>query len=248
MDKSRAAFMNTEIDNVTTKEALAYIDSMIAIDEKGYIVTPNADHIVLLEHSADFKKAYSDASLILVDGTPLMWASRIYRKPLKEKICGPDFTNKLLDHAECQGYSVYFLGGLGEVSALAASNSKKTHPGLNIVGNSSPEMGFTENPDAIKSCIADVNNVRPNILILGLGSPKQEFFIESYLHDFDVNVVLCVGAAIDFLAGSINRAPAAMRRLGLEWLYRLSKEPKRFSKRYLRDLEFFYLVFKYGND
>lgn len=240
--------MNTSIDNLTTQEALSCIDSMIAEKKKGYIVTPNVDHIVMLEQSEAFQKAYSNASLVLVDGTPLMWAAKYYKEPFKEKICGPDFTSEVLSHAERSDQSVFFLGGLGETSELAFKNAKKKWPNLKIVGYCSPAMGFLDDKSLVDECLWSVNAANPNILILGLGSPKQEFFALEFLDQLDVNVILCVGAAIDFIAGTASRAPIIMRKVGLEWLYRLIKEPKRLWRRYRRDFGFFRLVFKYRND
>lgn len=245
----RIKFMNTEIDNLTMTETLLVIDELIQKNKNAYVVTPNVDHIVKLEKNEDLKNAYSEADLILTDGKPLVWASRLYRNPIKEKISGSDLFPELCKLAAEKHYSMFFLGAKEGVAARAAENLKIQYPGLDVVGCYAPPWGFENDSaelDRIEKMIKDAN---PHILILALGCPKQEIFAHQFRNRFNVPVSLCLGATLDFSAGNVKRAPRWMANVGLEWLYRLCQEPKRMFKRYvLEDWKFAGLLFKYWGD
>ncbi len=130
---------------------------------------------------------------------------------------------------------VFLLGAAPGVAEQAARNIAQRWPAVKIVGTYSPPLGFEKDPAENAAIINRVNAARPDVLVLGLGAPKQELWIQSHRHEIAAPVALCVGATIDFLAGQKARAPVWMRRVGLEWLHRLVSEPKRLAKRYLRD-------------
>ena len=243
---SRMKFMNTEIDNLTMKETIDEIDKLIKKDKNAYVVTPNVDHIVKLETDKELQEVYKDADLILTDGKPLIWISKFYKTPIKEKISGSDLFPLLCEMAAEKGYNMFFLGAGEGVANKAAQNLTNKFPKLNIVGTYSPPFGFEKDKKEIEKIINMVNKANTQILIVGLGCPKQEKFIHKYRKELNVPISLGLGASLDFEAGHIQRAPKWMSDNGLEWLYRLSKEPKRMFKRYIvDDVKIFKLMFKY---
>ena len=246
---ARIKFMNTEIDNLTMKETLDEIDKLILKNDKSYVVTPNVDHIVQLETDVELKNIYRDASLILADGKPLLWISKWYKTPIKEKISGSDLFPLLCEMAAKKGYSMFFLGAAEGVAAKAAENLKKKYNGLKRVGTYSPPYGFEKDEIESEKIIDMVKEAHPDILIVGLGCPKQEKFIYSYRDRLNVPISLGLGASFDFEAGNIKRAPKWMANHGLEWLFRITQDPKRLAKRYLvDDMKVFHLAFKYRKE
>ncbi|WP_195951622.1 WecB/TagA/CpsF family glycosyltransferase [Clostridium saudiense] len=243
---SRIKFLNIEVDNLTMDEAIERINDLIVNQKPSYVVTPNVDHIVKLEKDTDFQKVYENADLILTDGMPLIWISKIKRNPIKEKISGSDLFPKICGLAAKKGYKVFLLGAAEGVAAKAAENLKEKYSDLNVVGTYSPSYGFENNEKEIEKIISEINNVKPDILAVGLGAPKQEKFIYNFRDKLNVPVSLAIGASIDFEARNIKRAPKWMQRIGFEWFYRLCKEPKRMFKRYIiDDMKILKLIFNY---
>lgn len=240
--------MNIFIHNVSMDEAINEIDKVINTNKKIYVVTPNTDHIVKLECDKKFKKAYTEAGLVVVDGTPLMWISKWYKNPLKEKITGPRLTEKIIEMSAEKKYTVFFLGGAESVALQASQLMEKKYIGLKTVGFYSPKFGFEKDNGEIEKIISLVNEVKPDILIAGMGSPKTEIFLNENISRMDTHIALSVGAAIDFMAGKVKRCPAWVNKIGFEWLYRFVKEPKRMFKRYfIDDIKIIKIAFKYKN-
>lgn len=232
---TRMRLMNTEIDNLTMDEALDAIDNLIKEDNCSYVVTPNVDHIVQLEKDEELKRVYENASLILTDGKPLIWISKWYKTPIKEKISGSDLFPRVCDLAAKKGYTMYLLGAAEGVADKAAKNLMDKYKGLNIVGTYSPPFGFEKDKVELKKIERQIQEVHPDILIVGLGCPKQEKYMYHHCKELDVPISFGLGASIDFEAGNIKRAPRWMSEHGLEWLYRITQDPKRLAKRYLVD-------------
>lgn len=232
---TRMRLMNTEIDNLTMDETLDAIDSLIKEDNCSYVVTPNVDHIVQLEKDEELKRVYENASLILTDGKPLIWISNWYKTPIKEKISGSDLFPRVCELAAKKGYTMYLLGAAEGVADKAAKNLMDKYKGLNIVGTYSPPFGFEKDKVELKKIYRQIQEVHPDILIVGLGCPKQEKYMYHHCKELDVPISFGLGASIDFEAGNIKRAPRWMSEHGLEWLYRITQDPKRLAKRYLVD-------------
>lgn len=232
---ARIKFMNTDIDNLTMAETLNEIEELIQKKNCSYVVTPNVDHIVRLEKDEELQKVYKNASLILTDGKPLIWISKWYKTPIKEKISGSDLFPRVCQLAANKNYTMYLLGAAEGVADTAARNLMKKYPGLNIVGTYSPPFGFEKNEQEMNKIKTQIQDVHPDILIVGLGCPKQEKFMYYHCKELGVPISFGLGASIDFEAGNIKRAPKWMSNHGLEWLYRFSKEPKRLFKRYFVD-------------
>lgn len=245
---ARMKFMNTEIDNLTMDETLQAIDRLIKENKSAYVVTPNVDHIVQLETNKELQDVYANASLILTDGKPLLWIAKMYGTPIKEKISGSDLFPLLCKMAAEKKYRMYFLGAAEGVAAKAANNLTKRYPGLMVVGTYSPPYGFEKDVAEMKRIIRMIKDAQPHILIVGLGCPKQEKFILKYKDKLGVPISLGLGASFDFEAGSIKRAPKWMRNCGMEWLFRITQDPKRMFKRYvIDDRKIIGLILKYRN-
>lgn len=243
---ARMKFMNTEIDNLTMNEALDAIDILIQQKKNAYVVTPNVDHIVQLERGGELAEVYKNADLILTDGKPLIWISKWYGTPIKEKISGSDLFPLLCKMAAQKNYSMFLLGAAQGVAVKAAQHLMSKNKGLNIVGTYSPPFGFEKDKTEMDKIEKMIKEASPHILIVGLGCPKQELFILHNREKLGVPISLGLGASIDFEAGNVRRAPKWMADNGLEWLFRMKQEPRRMAKRYLvDDIAIFRLAMKY---
>ena len=246
MASVRMRFLNTHIDNVTFDEAVDIIDEMVSSGNGGYIVTPNVDHIVQLETDEKLRRIYEGASLIITDGKPLIWISRLQKRPIKEKISGSDMFFRLCALSAKKGYRLFFLGGKEGVAQKARERLEEDYPGINICGCYAPAVGFESDEAEVKSIISIVKAAKTDILVVCLGAPKQEYFIYDNREALKGIVCCGFGASLDFAAGIIRRAPVWMQKSGLEWLYRLCHEPGRLAGRYLgRDLKIFAIAHKY---
>lgn len=232
-----------EFDVATFAEALTSAEQLVESRRGGMIFTPNVDHIVNAENNAKFRAAYREAKLVLVDGQPVVWASRLLGTPLPEKISGSDFVLPLLQRAAACGWRVYLLGGRPGVVEKVAEWLCATYQ-VNVVGTAAPDVDVN---DVIENqrIAAIIQNANPDLVLVALGSPKQELFIHQIAKSLNSVVFIGVGASLDFLAGSVVRAPAWMSNAGLEWLYRLAHEPRRLWRRYLlNDLQFFGILYR----
>lgn len=243
---SRIKFLNIWIDNVTMKEAVEKIDCMVINGSNQYVVTPNVDHIVKLEHDKLFQEVYRHADLILADGQILLWISRLLKNPIIEKVSGADLFPKVCERAAQRGYSIFLLGAAEGIAKTAAEKLSLEYSGIKIVGTYSPPVGFENNRLEKEKIFQMINDAKPHILAIGLGTPKQEKFFYTNREYICVPVVLNIGATFDFIAGKVRRAPKWISNMGLEWLYRLFKEPRRLAKRYLvDDLKIWKIYLKY---
>ena len=242
----RMDFLNTRVDNLTMEEALVKTQKLIEENKTTYVVTPNVDHIVVMEKDEEFSKLYREADLILTDGKPLIWISKLYGTPIKEKISGSDFFPELCGLAAEKGYSIFILGAAEGVAAKAAENLQRKYPGLQIAGTYSPPFAFEKNAEELQKIETMIRAAKPTILAVSLGSPKGEKFIYRHKDTYGVPLSISIGATIDFEAGNVKRAPKWMSDHGLEWLYRMTKEPKRLAKRYVVDaVEILPIAWKY---
>ncbi len=231
----REKLLNFTFNNYTMDEAISKIDLFIKNKYKGYVVTPNTDHAVILDKSTEFQKIYDDASFVFIDGKPLIWIARKHGIKVKEKLSGSDLFPKVCELCSIKGYSMFFLGAKDGIAKLAADKLKKKYNGLIIKNTFSPKYGFESDKKYDENILSMINGENINVLILGLGSPKQEKWAYKHINELNVNLILCIGASLDFEAGNIKRAPKFMQNIGLEWFYRFIKEPRRLFKRYFID-------------
>ena len=225
------------IDNVTRQRALQIIDALIYAKRGGFVATPNVDHIVLARTTPVLREAYGKARLSLPDGKPLLWMARALGNPLPEKVSGSDLLEPLMAQAAAKGHRVFLFGASATTSALAAQRLVTRHPGLNIVGRDTSVWTIDAGSDADELVVERIRRTSPDLVVVALGSPKQEVFMARFEKDLAPAVLVGLGASLDFAAGAVKRAPAWMSDAGLEWFYRLLQEPTRLAYRYLvRDL------------
>lgn len=206
------------------------------------VVTPNADQVVNLERDEALRAAYARADLVVADGMPVVWAASLLGTPVKGRVTGADLMPRLCEVAAQRGLKVFLLGGGPGVAERAAENLQRAHPQLRVVGTNCPPLGFERDAGQNDALVEAIRASDADLVFVCLGSPKQEVWVHRHLARFDKGVFLGVGAAIDFCAGTVKRAPRWMQRSGLEWAYRLSREPRRLAGRYAKDLYFFVLV------
>ncbi|MBY8880057.1 WecB/TagA/CpsF family glycosyltransferase [Actinacidiphila acidipaludis] len=189
----------------------------------------NAAKLVTMRRDARLREAVAGCDLVVADGQAVVWAARVLRSPLPERVAGIDLFMRLLAAAEERGHSVYFLGATQEVLDLMNRQVADRFPGLKVAGSRNGYFADAEQPE-----IADaVRESGAQLLFLGMTSPKKEIFTAAYGRRTGVHVVHGVGGSFDILAGVTRRAPLGWQRLGLEWLYRLLQEPRRLARRYL---------------
>ena len=230
---------------MTFAEALDVIGELVAARRGGTVFTPNVDHVVMASNDDPFRRAYAAVDLALADGMPVVWACRVLGVPVPEKVSGSDLVPALMDRAEEEGWRVYLLGGAEGVAESASLRLQRTHPCLRVVGTASPRIDLGA-PEAQRSeVLDDIRQAAPDLVLVGLGAPKQEMWIDASAPLLRPAVLLGVGASIDFLAGTARRAPRWMSAAGLEWAYRLAHEPRRLWRRYLlRDPAFLLIVLR----
>jgi N-acetylglucosaminyldiphosphoundecaprenol N-acetyl-beta-D-mannosaminyltransferase len=204
-----------------------------------YVVTPNVDHAVMFQSRGDLREAYTKASLVLADGAPLVAVSRLLRRPLPERVAGSDLVPAVFDHASSAASGpplrVFLLGAAPGVGERAAREIERRWKNVEVVGTYSPPLGFENDATENDRILSMIDAADVELLLVGLGAPKQELWVARHLDRLQTRVALCIGATIDFLAGEKARSPRWMRRVVLEWLHRLCSEPSRLAKRYVRD-------------
>lgn len=233
------------IDAVTMDEATESLRGWIgSADGKcRYVVTPNVRHMLLLQRHEAFQRAHAAASLVPVDGVPILRVARMLGRRLPQRVAGADLVPALFERCRDRTLRVYLLGAAEGIADRAAMNIQQRWPWVQVVGTYSPPFGFENDPAENETILRLVADARPEVLILGFGAPKQEVWVHAHRDRLRARVVLCVGATIDFLAGHQRRAPRWIRSIGFEWLYRVAREPRRLGGRYLHDAwEFAWLV------
>jgi N-acetylglucosaminyldiphosphoundecaprenol N-acetyl-beta-D-mannosaminyltransferase len=237
MNEKRRLF-GIDIDAVCMPQAVACLRTWIQqdADRCRYVVTPNVDHMVMLRDNADFREAYANADLILADGHPIVWVSHLLRRPLPQRVPGSELVPALFDSFNQRGaLRVFLLGAAEGVAVRAAQNMNEMWPNVETVGVYSPPLGFEKNADETKVILRQIAACRPDVVVVGLGAPKQELWVHRHAGNIRAKVALCVGATIDFIAGEKKRAPRWMQRCGAEWLHRVATEPHRLFMRYAKD-------------
>lgn len=226
---TKVPLFGLDFDNVTMDEALDTIDDFIASRTPHMIFCPNVALVVWARQDPFLRGVYRSCDLLPVDGMGVYFASHLVGRPLKESVSAVLMFWPLLERAVDKGYGVYLLGAKPEVLREAESNLLRAYAGLRIVG--SHDGYFTQSDEPL--IVADIQRCRPDILFLGMSSPKKEGFAARQLDAMGVPVVLGVGGTFDIAAGAVRLAPGWIRRSGLEWMYRLFQEPRRMWRRYL---------------
>ncbi|HSX34516.1 MAG TPA: WecB/TagA/CpsF family glycosyltransferase [Candidatus Saccharimonadales bacterium] len=230
------------IQNVTLPEAADLTAALAEGSQPSLAVTPNAQHMRLLRTDPEFQAAYGAAAVRFADGMPLVWASKLQGTPLKERIAGSDLEPALCARLQkCGGRALYIGGATQAVNDMATANRSGEFPGLEVYGVS-PSMEFGSNPKEDATVVEFINDLsvpkQPTAVFVCAGAPKSEIWASKQLPKIRQGVILPVGAAIDFAAGTKQRASDGMQTHGLEWLHRMAAEPRRLGPRYARDALF----------
>lgn len=218
---------------VTEKQSIEFIMDELEAGRGGVAMTPNVDHIRRCKRDLHFSALLAESDLVVPDGMPLVWASRLAGTPLPQRVAGSDLISSLSAAAAARGKSIYLLGGTQGTADAAARILQGRNPFLRVAGTACPPVGFDLDAAQIESIAANLDVARPDIVFVALGSPKQERLIDSIRHVLPHAWWLGVGVSFSFLSGDVRRAPVWMQRYGLEWLHRLSQEPRRLFKRYV---------------
>jgi len=238
MDK-RSIF-NITIDNISKEELLASLNI-------GFLVTPNVDHLVKLQKDREFYNVYREADWIVCDSKIVALGLKFLGTPVKEVIPGSSFFPEFCNyHKENEEIKIFLLGAAEGVAEQAMININNRIGRQIIIGAYSPSFGFEKDGVECSQIIEIINKTDANVLLVGVGAPKQEKWIHKHKDQLTgIKLFLPLGATIDFEAGNIKRAPQIFQKLALEWLYRMFKDPKRLVKRYLLDdIPFFYYLIK----
>lgn len=227
--------MGVRFDNVTMEEALSRAIALLPEKRGAYVVTPNSEIVYEAMADESLRDLLNAADLVLPDGAGVVLGSKILKTPLKEKVAGVDFADRLLGHLAETGGSVYLLGGKPGIAELAGRKMVEKHPDLTICGMAD---GYFQDERPV---VEAIQKAAPDVLFVCLGAPKQEKFMARHQKDLPVGLMAGLGGSLDSFAGTVKRAPKWMIRLNLEWFYRLVKEPWRF-KRMLRLPKFLWAV------
>lgn len=229
----RVRSLGLDLDPLTTRDAVAQIANAIEIGSPTYVITPNLNYAMLCDQDPALQQVNRDALLMLADGMPLVWASR---GQLPERVAGSDLIPQLCAHAASQDWRVFLCGGAPGVAEEAARNLQQTHPDLLISGTAAPV--FDPDRPLPPDFLNQVRESQSHLLLVAGSQPKGELWLHRHHMELGVPVAVQMGATIDFLAKRVTRAPAWIKKTGLEWLWRLAMEPRRLAWRYWRNSVF----------
>jgi N-acetylglucosaminyldiphosphoundecaprenol N-acetyl-beta-D-mannosaminyltransferase len=229
----RISLMGMPVDAVTEREAVETIVGALHEGDGGWVITPNLDHLRRHRDSAAVRRAFDAADLVLADGMPLVWASRLQRTPLPERVAGSDLIWTLSDAGGRIGASIYLLGGNPGAAEGAADELRRRAPGLRVAGTAAPRVNEDGGGQELDAVARELGAAQPDLVYVGLPLAKQIAAIPRLRRAAPASWFLGLGISLSFAAGEVRRAPAWVQRGGLEWLWRLSQEPTRLWRRYL---------------
>lgn len=224
MRTERINILGVEFDSLTMAEAAERGMSLMRARSGAYAVTPNPEIVIMCGEDAGLASAVSRADMVLADGVGVIYAAKILKKPIAEKVPGIDFAAELFSRMAAEGMSVFLYGAKPGVAECAGDKLKSAYPGLVIAGC---HDGYDKDSEKIS---AEINEASPDFLMVCLGSPKQELWMCENAGKISAGLMAGLGGSLDVLAGEVKRAPPGWRKLGLEWLYRLIQEPKRLKR------------------
>ena len=230
----RVAILGVAVDNLTMEEVLNAVEAKIA--ERGFhqIATANVDFLVNSVHDDELRETLGRCDIVLADGMPLVWASRLLGMKLKQRVAGADLVPELARLSARNGYRIFLLGSDEQSSAGAAAWMQRNFPNVCIAGRHCPKFQPLEEMDH-EDILLRIEDAQPDILLVAFGNPKQEKWLAMHRHRLKVPVCVGVGGSLDFLSGRTRRAPLWAQRSGIEWLYRIMDEPSRLAKRYAKN-------------
>ncbi len=223
-----------KIHNITFDEAVKEVETYLEGNQLRAIYTPNPEIVMGAKEDNRLRELLNKGDLITADGIGLIYASRVKKRPLKERVTGLDLSIKLLNMANENNYSLYLLGGKDGVAKAAAENIKKDYPNIRIAGYhhgyfKGSHTGYNSHEEEME-VIEDINHSNPDIIFVGLGFPRQEIWIDSNKEKIRGKVIIGNGGVMDILSGNLKKTPEFIRKIGLEWLHRLIREPSRIKR------------------
>jgi len=231
----RIQMMGCAVDNLDMEESLAVVEGFIRSGRPHQHVVVNVDKIVKASRDPGLRRIINDCDLINADGMPVVWASRLLGKPLKERVTGVDLFEALMARAAQKGWRVFLLGAREEVVSGVARLYPARYPGLTIAGYRNGYWSKAEEEEVV----AQIGAARPDILFVAISSPTKEAFLARYQAAMKVPFAMGVGGTFDVAVGHVKRAPVWMQKAGLEWFYRFLQEPRRMFRRYfIEDMAF----------
>ncbi|MBV9850606.1 MAG: WecB/TagA/CpsF family glycosyltransferase [Armatimonadetes bacterium] len=246
MNPTQVPVANVAFDNLTMPEAVMRIVQMAQkTDRPRHVCTGNLDHLVILSRDDEFRTIYGVADLVLADGAPVVWLSRLSRghRPLRERVAGSDLFWELARASAVTGVRLFFLGGAPCAADAAADAVRRRYPAAHVCGTYCPPAARFHDAEEQARIQDAVRAAQPDILLVGFGAPKQEKWIAAHKDSLGVPVAIGVGGTFEMASGLVRRAPRWAQRAGLEWACRFLQEPTRLFRRYfLRDLPFLLLL------
>lgn len=240
-DAERVNVDGIAFDNLTLGEATSAIVTFARMrDRPRFVCTANLDHLAVSSRDREFTAAYQAADLVVADGAPVVWLSKLKRGPsLKARVTGSDLFWSLGRASSLIDVKIFLLGGLDGSADLAAAALEARHPTVRVAGTYCPPKESFSTRKEQERIFEAVRVAKPDILMVAFGAPKQEKWIAANLHRLNVPVSIGVGGSFEMAAGLVTRAPRILQRAGLEWAWRLAHEPKRLARRYImRDLPY----------
>ena len=231
--------LNGRFDPLTLDETVETIIRRIRADERGYLCTVNVAILMMMRKDPRLQRFVDRAAMIVADGMPIIWGARLLTQPLPERVTGVDLVDRLCARAAREGFGVYLLGAHQTVVEKLAEKLTQRYPGLILSGVADGYFGSDQSEARARAVAAS----GAKILVVAMGVPRQEHFIEEYWDRLGVPFAVGVGGSFDVMAGLRARAPGIVQRVGLEWLFRLVQEPRRLGKRYMiTNAEFLFLI------
>lgn len=238
----RITLMGCQVDNLSMEETLGRIEQFIQSGRPHQHVVVNVDKLVKASRDAELRRIINDCALVNVDGMPVVWASRLLGKPLKERVAGVDLFEALMQRAGDKGWRVFLLGAREEVVSKVAETYQRKYPRLALAGY---RNGYWKGEAEEAEVARQIRDSRADLLFVAISSPKKEQFLGKYQADMKIPFAMGVGGTFDVAIGRVRRAPLWMQKSGLEWFYRFLQEPRRMFRRYfIDDMAFIWLFIK----
>lgn len=222
----KVRILKTDIDNLTQSEVVEKIGVLIAQKKLAYIVTANAEITYMAQNDAKMQQIINQADIVTADGSGVVWAAKELGEPLKERVTGIDLIYAICEKAAQEGWQLYLLGAADGIAAEAAEKLVARY-NCRIIG---AHNGFLKDPEVNDAVMEELRAKAPQVVLVGMGAPRQEYWITEHMHKLPPAVYMGVGGSFDVISGNLKRAPLWMQKMSLEWLYRVIKQPSRFKR------------------
>lgn len=226
MENNKVTVLGVSFDRVTLEEAYQKFKSLLKTGGFHYIVTPNPEIVMKAQKDSRYRNVLAGAALTLPDGIGIVIGTKFRKNKITQRVPGFEFTSEILRHAVSEGYRIFLIGGKPGVALDAKSNLEKAYPGIQVVGAEHGYFQKEEEPEMVKAIL----DSGANVILSAMGAPRQEYFLFDHKEEFQDAIGIGVGGTLDVLAGRVERAPEFYQKIGMEWLYRMVKEPVRLKR------------------